>query len=247
MDLNSYFIDFYKRADRLAPGSISATRNAFSLLPLADTDIDILDIGCGNGAQTIELASIPGVDIYAVDIHDEFLINLKNKINQSEFLRKIKLIKADMNDLPFRHQQFDLIWSEGSIYIMGFRNGLNKLKKFLKTNGYFVVSEISWLKNDIPDEINNYWNSEYPEISDIKTKKEVIKECGYELISDFTLEESCWMDYYNSLNNVIDDYLSEHNNNAFALEVINEFRNEFNLYKKYKDCYSYVFYVLKLI
>jgi len=59
---------------RQGPGSSECTRKAFSFLSGLPARPEILDIGCGAGMQTIELARLcPGCRITAVDIHQPFL------------------------------------------------------------------------------------------------------------------------------------------------------------------------------
>lgn len=62
-----------------------------------------------------------------------------------------------MDNLPFREEELDLIWSEGAIYNIGFERGLNEWRKYLKTGGYIAVSEISWFTEQRPAEIHNFW------------------------------------------------------------------------------------------
>ena len=44
-----------------------------------------------------------------------------------------------MFEMNFSKESFDIIWSEGSIYAIGFEKGLTDWKKFIKTNGYLAV------------------------------------------------------------------------------------------------------------
>jgi SAM-dependent methyltransferase len=53
----------------------------------------------------------------------------------------VKGIVGNMENLPFQEEEFDLIWSEGAIYNIGFERGLNEWRKFLKPGGYIAVSE----------------------------------------------------------------------------------------------------------
>tara|TARA_Y100001960_G_C14603641_1_gene792095 strand:- start:703 stop:975 length:273 start_codon:yes stop_codon:yes gene_type:complete len=77
-----------------------------------------------------------------------------------------------MDDLPFAESSFDLIWSEGAIYNIGFENGIKQFKKFLKDDGVLAVSEITWLTAQRPDEITQYWETNYPEIPMFKKYKD---------------------------------------------------------------------------
>jgi hypothetical protein len=46
-----------------------------------------------------------------------------------------------MDNLSFRDEELDLIWSEGAIYNIGFERGLREWRKYLKAEGYIAVSE----------------------------------------------------------------------------------------------------------
>ena len=69
-----------------------------------------------------------------------------------------------MDNLTFDKNSFDVIWSEGAIYNIGFEKGLSLWRNYLKDNGYIAVSEISWLIDTRPEEIQQYWVNAYPEI-----------------------------------------------------------------------------------
>ena len=58
-----------------------------------------------------------------------------------------------MNEMVFEPNSFDVIWSEGAIYLIGFELGLAKLKEFVKPGGYVTVSEAVWLDPDPPREV----------------------------------------------------------------------------------------------
>ena len=41
-----------------------------------------------------------------------------------------------MEHLPFGKEEFDLIWSEGAIYNIGFQRGLKEWREYIKPGGY---------------------------------------------------------------------------------------------------------------
>jgi hypothetical protein len=69
-----------------------------------------------------------------------------------------------MESLTFKENSFDVIWSEGAIYNIGFEKGLSLWRKYLKDYVYIAVSEISWLTDTRPDEIEQYWMNAYSQI-----------------------------------------------------------------------------------
>ena len=82
---------------------------------------------------------------------------------------------------------------------MGFENGLKYLHPFLKKNGVIVLSEITWLTNERPAEIETYWNTEYPEIDAAQGKINKLHESGHQLIDHFILTEESWLSNYYGL------------------------------------------------
>ncbi|HBC37406.1 MAG TPA: SAM-dependent methyltransferase, partial [Porphyromonadaceae bacterium] len=69
---------------------------------------------------------------------------------------RVKGITGDMASLPFKEEELDLIWSEGSIYNIGFEKGLNEWRKLLKRGGYIAISEASWFTVERPAEIHDF-------------------------------------------------------------------------------------------
>ena len=54
-----------------------------------------------------------------------------------------------MDDLPFEREEFDIVWSEGAVYNMGFRKGVNYWKDFIKDGGILAVTELSWITENV--------------------------------------------------------------------------------------------------
>ncbi|GAM56739.1 probable transcription regulator [Vibrio ishigakensis] len=48
-----------------------------------------------------------------------------------------------MGDLPFEEDSFDVLWSEGAVYNIGFETGIRDWRKYLKSGGTLVVSELT--------------------------------------------------------------------------------------------------------
>jgi SAM-dependent methyltransferase len=155
-------------------------------------------------------------------------------------------MEASMTKLPFDKEEFDLIWSEGAIYIMGFRNGISSWKKLIKPGGYLVVSEISWFRKDIPSVLIKFWEDAYPEMDHIENKRKVIEKEGYILKGNFQLDRHAWLEnYYKPLEQKVQAYLDKHKEKNEAFQVVDEFRSEVELYNKYNQYFGYVFYIMQ--
>ena len=58
---------------------------------------------------------------------------------------KITTLCCSMDNLPFGDEEYDVIWSEGAIYNIGFERGVIDWNRYLKVGGLLVVSEITWI------------------------------------------------------------------------------------------------------
>ncbi|MEY8702247.1 cyclopropane-fatty-acyl-phospholipid synthase family protein, partial [Francisella philomiragia] len=135
-------IELHKNNPRQGPGSEADTLKALSFIQdKLPKHAKVLDIGCGTGGQALTLANNLDCEIVAVDLFEEFLTELNLKVQQLGLQEKISTLSCSMDNLDFNNQQFDLIWSEGAIYVIGFKEGIQQWKKFLKPNGYMAISE----------------------------------------------------------------------------------------------------------
>ena len=71
------------------------TRKAFQLLPNLEKP-RILDIGCGSGVPTIELAKLSNGEIVGVDTNQSLLDKLNRKIKEIGLLKRISTRKFSM-------------------------------------------------------------------------------------------------------------------------------------------------------
>jgi SAM-dependent methyltransferase len=148
--------------------------------------------------------------------------------------------------IDFQKEYFDIIWAEGSIFIIGFETGLKEWKKFVKSDGYIAIHEMTWLKKDPPKEIYDYWQEVYPAISTIDDNLKIIEKCGYKILGHFPLPDDAWWEfYYDPLQIRLKDLKVKYKDNSEALELIAETDKEIDLFKKYNQWYGSVFYVMQ--
>ncbi|MCO6411487.1 MAG: methyltransferase domain-containing protein [Thiogranum sp.] len=245
MDEFQLLIDLHKGADRQGPGGDEETETALNLAMIdRDAPLKIADIGCGTGASTITLARLLKARITAVDFLQEFLDVLESRAELEGLSRRITPLCSSMDNLPFENEEFDVIWSEGAIYNIGFEKGVVDWKRYLKPGGLLVASEITWITNTRPSEIQKHWESEYPEIDLASAKISVLEKSGYSPIAYFVLPEHCWLDnYYSPMRNSFQDFLARNGNSEEARAIVDAELREIELYEKYKAHYSYGVYI----
>ena len=247
MDDFALLIDFHRFNERQGPGSTKVTEKALGLTGLGNRqDLKIADIGCGTGGQTLTLARKLDGHITAVDLFPEFLEELRLRAAKAGLEEKIKPLQASMDDLPQGKEEFDLIWSEGAIYLMGFEAGISYWKQFLKPGGILAVSDITWITSARPAELEEFWQSECPGIKETESKLDDLVLAGFTPLGHFILPEECWIDqYYLPLKQSYAAFLERQNNSPAARELVEEDRREYEMYLKYKAYYSYGFYVAR--
>ena len=158
-----------------------------------------------------------------------------------------------MDALPFQNEEFDLIWSEGAIYNIGFERGITEWRKFLKPNGYIAVTEASWFTEERPAEIQDFWekaliNLPDTEVDTISNKVAQMQKAGYIPVATFILPEKCWTEhFFTPLVAVQKTFLKNHAGNKTVEEFIASERHEAAMYNKYKTYFGYVFYIGKKI
>ena len=242
----TYIYELCERLPRCGPGDNESTRRAYESILEVPKQPFILDIGCGTGMQTLELARISGGKIIALDNCQGFLDILMNRAVEDRLQDFVTPKNMSMREMDFNEETFDIIWSEGALYFLGFQNGLKRCYQLLKPNGYLAVTELVYLKEKRPLDVTQYFENEYPDIKDIKGNIELVNDAGFRLLSNFTLSESAWLNpYYLPIERELSKLVQKYQGNDNALGVFEAFQNEVDFYKKYSEFYGYEFFVMK--
>jgi ubiquinone/menaquinone biosynthesis C-methylase UbiE len=232
---------------RGGPGSNAATRQAYALVPGLPPAPEIIDIGCGPGMQTLELARLSVGHVTALDNHPPFLEQLERNAAAAGLAGAVTTLEGDMAALLFPALSFDLIWAEGSIFIMGFEAGLRYWQRFLRPGGCIAVTEISWLKDDPPQAPHDFFAAEYPAMRSVTQNLEIIRQTGLRLVSHFTLPEAAWWDdYYTPLAARLPRLKEAHPDDFNAQALIAATEVEIETYRKYSAWYGSEFYIMQL-
>jgi ubiquinone/menaquinone biosynthesis C-methylase UbiE len=215
---------FEAKRDRVRARLCKVTRKAFQLLPRLDSP-RILDVGCGSGVATIELAKLCDGQIVALDINEHDLNRLDAKIEKAGLSHRLTTVKCSMLDMDFPNGSFDIIWAEGSIYVVGFENGLRVWSRFLKPKGFLVVHD---------------------ETGNIDEKLKQIPSCGYDLIDYFILDQDVWWtDYYAPLRKLIDEMRPRCASDLGALALLDRNQREIDMFKVTPERYHSTFFIVR--
>jgi ubiquinone/menaquinone biosynthesis C-methylase UbiE len=200
------------------------TRKAFRMLPKLDKPC-ILDVGCGSGVPTIELARLGQGEVIGMDIDQSALAKLNRKIKEAGFTSRVQAVNCSILDMSFPDESFDIIWSEGSIFVIGFERGIRDLKRFLKPNGFIVIHD---------------------EKGNIEEKLEQISKYGYKILGYFVLSQDTWRaEYFAPLEKLIANSQTIHTDDRQALEELNQARRELEMFRNNPECNNSIYFVIQ--
>ena len=138
-------IDEVLNVEELRGRCLEHSRQAYRLLPPL-VQPRILDIGCGQGQQTMELARLSGGEVVGIDMDLSALSRLRQRINQAGLGHRIKAIHVSVFDNGFDDNSFDVLWEEGVLHLLDMSRSLSECQRLLKPEGYLVIHEsIAWV------------------------------------------------------------------------------------------------------
>lgn len=98
----------------------------------------ILDVGCGTGAVTMDIAEFTKGEIIGIDIDKEKFKHAKNLLTN---VHNIKLMEADVLNLPFENETFDLVlFNIVLIYITDHQKAVNEMTRVTRKNGIVLAT-----------------------------------------------------------------------------------------------------------
>ncbi|MGE5309455.1 MAG: class I SAM-dependent methyltransferase [Sphaerimonospora mesophila] len=241
MTTSEAFFMLYGDLPRQAPGSDTTTHH---LLALAGQPTGkALDIGCGQGRASLLLAQ-SGIEVTAVDVNQSFLNALQTNAAKQGLGDKITTRNESMDALSFPDDSFDVIWSEGAAYILGWRNALVSWRRLIKSDGLLVATECCWLTDASSKEPEEFWAENYSSMVTANEAAQIAIDSEYEVIDRYVLPKSSWWDeYYTPLREKCD--MLQTSPDKILRAAIASARREIMVYEKYSDEYGYVGFVLR--
>ncbi len=208
--------------------------------------LDILDVGCGNGAQTIRLAHRVNGTITALDNHRPYLDELRRRAGDAGVSEKIETVMGDMHAPDFGDGSFDLVWAEGSFFVMGFLEGVALYREKLRPGGVLAASELCWLRPHPPVACREFFTLEYPAMGDLAGNCSAIERRGFDILEYFALPDDAWtVPYYEPLEHRLDEIGDRHAGDPGWTGMISMLRDEIETRRRYAEWYGNVFFIMR--
>jgi ubiquinone/menaquinone biosynthesis C-methylase UbiE len=213
--LNTYF----NLKDTCRKGLLPYLESAISYIPDISNS-EILDIGCGTGVPTLWMAAQFKGSVTAIDIQQEPLQFLEEKVKAGQLQSRVKTICSSFPDYPFQPESFDIILAEGYLNIVGFEAGFNSIISKLKKGGYFIIHD---------------------EFKDHEKKCAFISANACRIAGTLFLDNNVWWDsYYSRLEMEINKITDDDIRKLFLSDL-----KEIELYKTTPELFQSIYYIVE--
>jgi SAM-dependent methyltransferase len=136
----------------------------------------VLDIGCGTGVPTVRLAELGAEQVVGLDTDIRALRALLDRAAKRGMAKRVAACVGSADRVPFAEESFDIVWCEGALCVLGFRESLRAWRGLLRPEGVLGVHD---------------------EAGDPAEKLRVARAEGYAVSGWFPISgEDWWKDYY---------------------------------------------------
>jgi len=183
----------------LAPGGKEYTITAGKLANL-NPKSKVLDIACGNGIASINLAAKFGCQATAVDLEQTFIDEGKTMAAKAGVADKVDFVTADFNKLKFKKTSFDMIIAEGgALSYIGRSSGLKRAHSLLKKTGYIEISDLIIKSKHLSRDVEDAFNLGDLDLETEESYRTLLKLNRFEIIFCSYIAQQYWHNYYQNI------------------------------------------------
>ncbi|MFH2110537.1 MAG: methyltransferase domain-containing protein [Candidatus Bathyarchaeota archaeon] len=149
-----HFFDFAAEAGLTKHyGGLGATEELAELCHIGEGSY-VLDVGCGAGQTACLLAKRYGCRVMGVDIIERMVERSRERADTEGVADRAEFRVADAQSLPFEDDAFDAVITESvTVFPEDKEKAAQEYARVTKPGGYVGLSESTWLKTPVPQEI----------------------------------------------------------------------------------------------
>ncbi|MDI9569902.1 MAG: class I SAM-dependent methyltransferase [Pseudomonadota bacterium] len=242
------FLEVFESLPRQGPGNRDCAAKALALCGDLPPSPVVLDLGCGVGGQTLQLAEFTSGSITALDSHAASIDRLRATVAARGLAERIKPMVGDMAEPGLPPVSFDLVWSEGALYNIGMEKALRVCSRLLRPGGYLAFTDAVWRTDNPPPEVKASFAADYPTMGRVPDVLTAIEKSGFSLIGHFTLpDEAWWEDFYTPMEIRIEELRGKYGADDAALAVLDQLAREPEMHRRHSGYYAYEFFVARRV
>ena len=244
MSMHDAIYEIFGPLPQGAPGNDASTLRALDAVPDRDSVRHVLDLGVGHGRTTFTLAqALRDARVTAVEIHAPFVEKMAGRAREAGVANRVHTVCGDMENIDIAEGSMDLIWAEGSIYVVGIERALAMWRPWLRPGGCVAFSDFVWWTDEPSDEASEFWASEYPDMAREVAIRATAEAAGYRVVSSFQLSKEAHDAYYVPLEARVAELAGCVD--ADVLKVLEHIRKEIDVVRRFADEAGYTFFVLQ--
>jgi SAM-dependent methyltransferase len=190
---------------------------------------------------TLVLAAQTGARITAIDTDAGALARLHTRAASVGLPHRIDARCLDMARLPVPDRPYDVIWAEGSAYIIGVERALEAWRPMLRQGGVLGLSDMVWRTDHPSEDVRQFWASEYPAMTTVPPRLEQATRAGYRVLTHFDMGRSALDTYYQPL----EARLRDLEGRLEGTRVLEDLRRELRVYHEGRGQFGYEMFVLE--
>ncbi|MCY4557657.1 MAG: class I SAM-dependent methyltransferase [Chloroflexi bacterium] len=227
-----------------APGNDASTLRALDAVPGRDAVRRVFDLGAGHGRTTVALArALPDARITAVEIHAPFVERIAERTRETGLADRVRAECGDMAKTDVAAGSIDLIWAEGSIYVVGVERALALWRPWLRPGGGGAFSDFVQWTGDLSKEARAFWAVEYPDMASEDAIRSRAEAAGYRVVSSSRMPKEAHDAYYVPLEARITELAGCADSDV--RKVLDGIRREIDVVRRFSDEAGYSFFVLR--
>jgi SAM-dependent methyltransferase len=236
------FWKIHEDLSRIAPGSDQTTSWLLGLADPASSCKMAIDMGCGGGRSSLVLAR-HGLHVRAIDIHEPLLERLRMAAIEESLAGQLDIHNQSMTELTdLADKSFDLVWAEGSAYLIGWEHALQNWRRLLKSRGRLVATNLYWTTDTPSSDAVEFFAAD--NVTKLETAIEQARACGYEPLGTYVQPDSDWDEYYGPMSARLSTLAA--GDDTGLQEAIKRTWREINLRRDHASDYAYIGIVLGL-
>ena len=211
----------------------------------------VADFGCGVGASALRLAeTLPEGRVLALDLYKPFIDRLQASAVDRGLDERIDAVTGDMAAPPPLdgiRGDFDLIWCESAIYVLGRATAFIIWRELLRPDGWLVFSDLVWQlepSQRAPTAIE-FWRHAYPDLSEPNAVLTELAEAGFAAEQPAPVGRTAWPNYYEPLRLRLRRLAQEPDHSLELDALIAELQQEIGVYDQFGDHVAPVFFLAR--
>ncbi len=205
----------------------------------------VLDIGCGYGAGTSNMASEFRCRISAVDNNDANIRLARSRAEELRISHLIEYHNKDIADFIPHEDGYDMVMAEGGVLsLLGRKKGLDMVRSFTKPRSWFSFSDLVLLTDErnVPKEVLQIYDHNYFNYESEASYRKLISDAGFDAHIISLVPPSGWDNYYAHMSRRLED-----KEGFFADQRVKElFHREIDVFYRLEG-FRYIGYLFGLV